>query len=86
MPNDVGTTGPANAGLSLLQPMKLTAPPSGLISETLIRRLFSSSNAEHELLMANLGAARTYRGVSGWPAEAVSRELAKMRGETGRDR
>jgi hypothetical protein len=66
--------------------MKLTSPPSGLISEALIRRLFSSSNAEHELLMANLGQARSYRGVSGWPAETVSRELAKMRGETGRDR
>jgi hypothetical protein len=66
--------------------MKLTAPPSGLIAETLIRRLFSSSNAEHELLMQNLGAARSYRGVSGWPAETVSRELAKLRGEIGRDR
>ena len=65
--------------------MKLTSPPSGLISEALIRRLFSSSNAEHELLMQNLGAARTYRGVSGWPAEAVALELAKMRGERGRD-
>jgi len=66
--------------------MRLTAPPSGLISEALIRRLFSSSNAEHELLMANLGQARSYRGVSGWPAEVVSRELARMRGEVGRDR
>jgi hypothetical protein len=66
--------------------MKLTAPPSGLISEALIRRLFSGSSAEHELLMQNLGAARSYRGVSGWPAETVSRELAKLRGETGRDR
>ncbi len=65
--------------------MKLTAPPSGLISETLIRRLFSGSNAEHELLMANLGQARSYRGVSGWPAEVVALELANMRGETGRD-
>jgi hypothetical protein len=35
--------------------------------------------------MANLGAARSYRGVSGWPAEAVALELAKMRGERGRD-
>jgi hypothetical protein len=66
--------------------MRLTSPPSGLISEPLIRRLFSGSNAEHELLMANLGQARSYRGVSGWPAEVVSLELAKMRGETGRDR
>ena len=65
--------------------MKLTSPPSGLIGEPLIRRLFSGSNAEHELLMANLGAARSYRGVSGWPAETVSRELAKLRGERGRD-
>jgi hypothetical protein len=65
--------------------MKLTSPPSGLIAEPLIRRLFSSSAAEHELLMANLGQARSYRGVSGWPAETVSRELAKMRGEVGRD-
>jgi hypothetical protein len=66
--------------------MKLTSPPSGLISESLIRRLFSSSNAEHQLLMQNLGAARSYRGVSGWPAETVALELAKLRGETGRDR
>jgi hypothetical protein len=66
--------------------MKLTSPPSGLITESLIRRLFSSSNAEHKLLMENLGQARSYRGVSGWPAETVSLELAKMRGETGRDR
>jgi hypothetical protein len=66
--------------------MKLTSPPSGLITESLIRRLFSSSNAEHKLLMENLGQARSYRGVSGWPAEVVSLELAKMRGELGRDR
>jgi hypothetical protein len=36
--------------------------------------------------MANLGQARSYRDVSGWPAEVVSLELAKLRGETGRDR
>lgn len=65
--------------------MRLTAPPSGLIGEPLIRRLFSSSNAEHQLLMENLGSPRSYRGVCGWPAEVVSRELARIRGEIGRD-
>lgn len=65
--------------------MRLTSPPSGLISEPLIRRMFSSSNAEHKLLMENLGQARSYRGVSGWPAEVVSLALAELRGERGRD-
>jgi hypothetical protein len=35
--------------------------------------------------MANLGKAHNYRGVSGWPMEQVSLELAAIRGERGRD-
>ena len=66
--------------------MNLSAPPSGLISEQLIRQVFSSSDREHDLLMANLGSAYNYRGVSGWPMERVSLELASLRGEIGRDR
>ena len=65
--------------------MKPTPPPSGLISEALIRRFFSGSKSEHDLLMANIGAARSYRGVSGWPMQEVSMELAAIRGERGRD-
>ena len=65
--------------------MKPTDPPSGLISEALIRRFFSGSESEHDLLVANLGPARSYRGVSGWPMEQVSLELAEIRGERGRD-
>ena len=66
--------------------MKPTDPPSGLISEALIRRFFTSgSKSLHDLLMANLGAARSYRGVSGWPMQEVSMELAAIRGERGRD-
>ena len=66
--------------------MKPTPPPSGLISEALIRRFFTSgSKSEHDLLMASLGAARSYRGVSGWPMQEVSMELAAIRGERGRD-
>ena len=65
--------------------MNITSPPSGLISEQLIRRIFSSSDREHELLMASLGAAYNYRGVSGWPMERVSMALAEIRGERGRD-
>ena len=65
--------------------MKPTPPPSGLISETLVRRFFSGSESEHKLLMANLGPARSYRGASGWPMQAVSMELAAIRGERGRD-
>ena len=51
----------------------------------MIRRFFSGSESEHKLLMANLGAARSYRGVSGWPMQEVSMELAAIRGERGRD-
>ena len=65
--------------------MKPTDPPSGLISETLIRRFFSGSESEHKLLVANLGPARTFRNVRGWPMEQVSMELAAIRGERGRD-
>ena len=66
--------------------MRPTDPPSGLISEALIRRFFTSgSKSLHDLLMANLGAARSYRGVSGWPMQDVSMELASIRGERGRD-
>ena len=65
--------------------MKPTPPPSGLISEALIRQFFSGSESEHDLLVANLGPARSYRGVSGWPMEQVSLELAEIRGERGRD-
>ena len=65
--------------------MQPTNPPSGLISEALIRRFFSGSESEHKLLVENLGAARSYRGASGWPMEQVSLELAAIRGERGRD-
>jgi hypothetical protein len=65
--------------------MRPTDPPSGLISEALIRRFFSGSESEHRLLVANLGKAHNYRGASGWPMEQVSLELAAIRGERGRD-
>ena len=66
--------------------MRPTDPPSGLISEALIRRFFTAgSKSEHDLLMANIGPARSYRGVSGWPMQEVSMELAAIRGERGRD-
>lgn len=66
-------------------PLTPANPPSGLISEALIRRLFSSSDREHQLLMQSLGAPRNYRGVSGWPCESVSLHLAELRGERARD-
>ena len=65
--------------------MNLSAPPSGLISEQLIRQLFTSTDAEHALLMSNVGAPCSYRGCSGWPAEQVSMALAEIRGERRRD-
>ena len=66
--------------------MKPTPPPSGLISEAMIRQFFTAgSKSEHDLLMANLGKAHNYRGASGWPMERVSLELASIRGERGRD-
>ena len=66
--------------------MKPTDPPSGLISETLILKFFTAgSKSEHALLMENLGPARTFRNVRGWPMEQVSLELAAIRGERGRD-
>ena len=71
---------------SFFLPMRPTDPPSGLISEALIRRFFTSgSKSLHDLLMANLGKAHNYRGASGWPMEQVSLELAAIRGERGRD-
>ena len=67
--------------------MQPSNPPSGLIGADLIRRFFSGSAAEHELLLENLGAPMTrHGGACGWPMETVSRELAKLRGEIGRDR
>jgi hypothetical protein len=43
--------------------------------------------SRHQLLLENLGAPMTrHGGACGWPMETVSRELAKLRGETGRDR